>query len=173
MAADSEVDEVNNFYGNFLWDVFPKTGLFMSAIWYPTIETPASHEASDVVFRRVVSPLAELTHVVLYNARKRNLDSHATVWDEILDLAIPLAIKVRCEEDHDPEQSLYLTVHVGTYSRFYELPGGADGVRDWAPARGHTYELSEDEKDVWELWIQMRDLAVQQREQYALGSIKE
>lgn len=152
--------------------VFPLDDIFGHYLWYPTIETPASQEASDVIFHRIISPEDELTHAILCHAQKRDLDSHRTVWNEILNLAVPLAMKVRSEEDHDPEQSLYVTVHIGAYSRFYELPGRADAARNWAAARGHTYELAEDEKDVWELWLQMRDLALQQREQHALRRVK-
>lgn len=95
------------------------------------------------------------------------------MWDDILDLVVPYALRRHREEGQDPGQPLYLTVHVGAFSRFYELPGGADTVRDWAPARRRTYELAEDKKDVWELWLQIRDLALQQREQHALRRVKE
>ncbi|OAQ97591.1 hypothetical protein LLEC1_03518 [Akanthomyces lecanii] len=176
IAAGSEVDAVNDFYGSFLWAVFPIDDDFMPTFWSPAIETPASQEAPDVVFRRVSSALAEkttLTHVVLCCARTRDLDGRPTVWDEILDIAVPVAMKVRGDEDHDPGQSLFLTVHVGAHSRFYELPGGADTARDWAPARGRTCELAEDEKAVWELWLQMRELALQHSEQHAMRSIAE
>ncbi len=121
VAPGSDANEVSHFYDNFLRDIFPRNDLFMLAVWFPAVAKSASQEVSDVVVHRVISPLAKVTHVVLCHARKRDLDSHPTVWDDILDLVVPHALKLRREEGQDPGQPLYLTVHVGANSRFYEL----------------------------------------------------
>ncbi|GAB0138336.1 hypothetical protein EsDP_00006572 [Epichloe bromicola] len=58
----------------------------------------------------------------------------------------------------NPNETLYLTVNVGTYLRFYELPGKSRKPKDWAPAGGSYHELANDEEEVWKLWNHIRDL---------------
>ncbi|OAA37754.1 hypothetical protein BBO_07462 [Beauveria brongniartii RCEF 3172] len=57
--------------------------------------------------------------------------------------------------------TLYITVNIGTYLRFYELPPLSTDVKDWAPGGGIVYELADDESKVWGLWLLLRDQVMQ------------
>jgi hypothetical protein len=59
------------------------------------------------------------------------------------------------EADQAQHQTLYLTVNVGSYLRFYELPKGASEAIFWAPAGGRLYELADDEEELWHLWLRL------------------
>ncbi|KAJ3497636.1 hypothetical protein NLG97_g1752 [Lecanicillium saksenae] len=84
-------------------------------------------------------------------------------WDKALRHLIRHARWVReKEEGQNQNDTLFLTVHIGTHSRFYELPGGEVQAKVWEPAGSRYYVLADDEADVWQLWNQLRDAALKQ-----------
>lgn len=99
----------------------------------------------------------EFRSVILCENKRSEFEGQSAVWAEALDQVVDYAVLVRRGSRKSAKRPMYLTVNVGTYTRFYVLPVGATEAQDWAPARGRAYELADDEAEVWRLWIMLRD----------------
>ncbi|EGX92374.1 hypothetical protein CCM_03747 [Cordyceps militaris CM01] len=151
--AGSTEDEVDAFYTGFLADVFLKKNG-----WVIHAQTRAGRTLVKIDVRvRWVRLQGAQTAVILWENKRRELESDSSVWAEALEQVVEYADAVRCNgPEQDASKPLYLTVNVGTYLRFYELPGLSNVAKDWAPAKGKLYELADDEEAVWKLWNRLR-----------------
>lgn len=122
----------------------------------------SNNEGVDVVLRPVKQIEQDQKNVILCEYQIENRRSRESAWAAALNQCVEYCKRARyCEEAEI--DTVYLTVNMGTNMRFYELRPDADQTIDRAPAGGRTYELTDDDEEVWRLWIQMRDLILQQR----------
>lgn len=99
--------------------------------------------------------------VFCYISAQTDLKEHPEYWTTALQRVVRHALWVReNEEAQDENIPLFLTVHIGTYSRFYELPGSEKEAKNWEPAGGRCFELADDEEELWHLWATLRDAAL-------------
>ncbi|KAK2593676.1 hypothetical protein QQS21_008619 [Conoideocrella luteorostrata] len=155
--AGSLGSDVDAFYLNFLAVIFTARDNFGVELE----SRPATYldlsDRPDFTIRCVRYFKNGRTKKVILYENKREGESQPNIWTDALDQVVKYANLVR-EEDQSDDDTIYLTVNVGTYLRFYELPGKSSEPIDWAPAGGRYYELADDEEDVWKFWNQIRDV---------------
>ncbi|KAI2629535.1 hypothetical protein GGR54DRAFT_267081 [Hypoxylon sp. NC1633] len=152
--AGSLESDVDAFYNNFLKEVFPLRDNFGVEQESRPLKA-LGLKKTDFRIRYIKN--GDLKKVILCENKKRDGESQDSVWKGALNQVVEYANIIRSEKGQESSQPLYLTVNIGTYLRFYELPGNATEPIDWAPAMGRYYELANDEEEVWELWLQIRN----------------
>ena len=99
------------------------------------------------------------TRVVICENKSRSNEIRDVVWKAALNQGSEYARTVRAPTNVKAlHSSLFLTVNIGTYMRFYEIEANGQDAIDRAPAQGRLYELAVSEKEVWELWQKMRSI---------------
>lgn len=155
--AGSLESDVYQFYNRFLREIFTTRDNFVVGQESRVMNNENNRQKFDFTIIRYITN-GEPKKVILCENKRRDGESQTSVWTNALAQVVEYANSVRQEQIQYANESLYLTVNVGTYLRFYELPKGLDKAIDWAPAGGHCYELANDEEEVWRLWNQLRDL---------------
>ena len=155
MVGSTEA-EVDHFYNSFLHSIFTREKKFDIALQIPVAQD-VNMKKADICIRVIKQgPPRRRLRVVLCESKRRGYETHSKVWEEALNQVVDYCKLVR-HADRTSDQTMYLTVNVGTYVRFYELPPRTKAAIDWAPAGGRLYELADDEAKVWELFHQLRD----------------
>lgn len=157
-SLDSDVDHLyNHFYNHFLREIFTVRDNFAVEDESRSSQELGTSKRYDFSIRYIKAGKPKT--VILCENKKRERESQTLTWTKALNQVVDYALLAREESGQgDPNRTLYLTVNVGTYLRFYELPGDMNVAKDWAPAEGRYYELADDEEEVWNLWNQLRDL---------------
>ncbi|KAM3517649.1 hypothetical protein NHJ13051_008805 [Beauveria bassiana] len=140
-VAGSTETEVDAFYDSFLRDVFTKKQKFRVDMEARVAEKLNMRKA-DFTIRYV--QLGVPKKVILCENKRREFASRPAQWAAALQQAVGYCRLVRASEK-DSDRTLYITVNIGTYLRFYELPPRSSAVKDWAPGGGIVYELADDE----------------------------
>lgn len=156
--AGSLESDVDAFYLNFLKEVFTLKDNFGVEQESRAAKDLGISQKPDFTIRCIRNGARK--KVILCENKRRDGESQTAVWTDALDQVVRYATLVRTELGQNPEETLYLTVNVGTNLRFYELPGRSTKAKDWTPAGGHEYELANDEEEVWRLWHEIRDLTL-------------
>ncbi|CEJ86069.1 hypothetical protein VHEMI04000 [[Torrubiella] hemipterigena] len=131
----SSVSDVDTFYLNFLKDVFTLRDLFGVEQEARTASQLGIHKKSDDFTTCSVRD-SNGKRVILCENRQRDEESQTSIWSDALEYAVSYTLVIRLEDSQDSEETLYLTVNIGTHLRFHELPGKSSEARDWAPAAG-------------------------------------
>ncbi|KAJ3497626.1 hypothetical protein NLG97_g1751 [Lecanicillium saksenae] len=150
-VSGSLEDQVDAFYIALFPDIFKKKqGFSITA----QLRVTSSGQRTDLSVR--VLNNHDFKRVIICESKRREFESHSSVWADALQQAVDYAVSNR-EEAGRLRKSMYLTVNIGTYIRFYELRHNAYQAIDWAPAGTECYELADDEADVWRLFHELRD----------------
>ncbi|KAM3455448.1 hypothetical protein MY3296_002428 [Beauveria thailandica] len=156
-VAGSTEKEVGAFYNSFLRDVFTKKQKFRVDVEARVAERMNQNKADFAILHvRLGVP----KRVILFGYKRGEFASRGAEWAAALQQAVDYCKLVR-DTESDPDKTLYITVNIGTYLRFYELPPLSSAVKDWSPGGGVVYELADDESKVWELWLLLRDQVMQ------------
>ena len=154
--AGSMESEVDTFYLNFLKEIFLLKDKF--GVEQEARANKALGLKTDFTIRYIKN--GDPKKVILCEIKRREGESQDAVWRDALAQAVTYADLIRKEKGQRPDQVLYITVNVGTYLRFYELPGNSPQPINWAPAGGNLYELADNEEEVWTLFHQIRNLTM-------------
>ena len=152
---DSIENAVDNFYLNLLPDYFKKRlgyGIEQESRPLPEI----TKQRSDFTIRFIRN--GDLKKVVLMEDRRKDTESSIVEWEKALGQLTTYLKLIRAEAQQDSTQTLYASVNIGTYIRFYQLDAYKVECIDFPGTNGKAFELAADEESVrnyLEEWVRL------------------
>ncbi|KAF2258003.1 hypothetical protein CC78DRAFT_622177 [Lojkania enalia] len=154
----SKETDVDNFYNNFLRLYFRMEQNYGIEQESRPLKELGLTQRTDFTVRYIKNGSPK--KVILLEDKRSGKETSSSEWRAALDQVVRYARLVRTETQQNPNETIYLTVNMGTYLRFYQLnPWESDAV-DFGPAGGKLFELAVDEEEVHRHFTALRDLTL-------------